>query len=244
MENKILDYLNSRHYYDFTPKAAFFDMDGILFDSMPYHAKAWYKVMNALNVPFSYYDAYLNEGRTGADTINQFFCKFKGRTASEEELKTIYARKAEIFAESYKVKRIMNANRFVKRLQHDGLQIFLVTGSAQDSLLDVLNKFYPNVFDREHMITAYDVKKGKPDPEPYLTALKKSGCQPNEVFAVENAPLGIRSAVDAGLFTIAVNTGILKDEVLQYELNNSGVLMKSFADVLKYYNYFSKPTIV
>lgn len=244
MENKIIEYLNSKNYFDFTPKAAFFDMDGILFDSMPYHAKAWFQVMNENGLPFSYYDAYLNEGRTGIDTINQFFLKYKGRQASDLEVRSIYARKAEIFASNYKPKRIMNANRFVKRLMHDGVEIFLVTGSAQDSLLDVLNEFYPKVFDRDHMVTAYDVKNGKPNPEPYLMALQKSGCKPNEVFAVENAPLGIRSAVGAGLFTVAVNTGILKDEVLQDELQNSGVFMKSFADVLKFYNYFSIPTIL
>lgn len=244
MEKKIIEYLNSKNYYDFTPKAAFFDMDGILFDSMPYHAKAWVKVMNEENIPFSLEDAYINEGRTGADTINYFFNYYKGRVATDEEIKSIYARKAEYFAQNYKVKRILNANRFVKRLQHDGLQIFLVTGSAQGSLLDVLNEFYPKVFDREHMITAYDVKNGKPNPEPYLKALEKSGCKPNEVFAVENAPLGVRSAVCAGLFTLAVNTGILNDSVLVDELKNSGVLMNSFADVLKFYNYFSRPTIL
>ena len=62
MEKKIIEYLNSKNYYDFTPKAAFFDMDGILFDSMPYHAKAWVKVMNEENIPFSLEDAYINEG--------------------------------------------------------------------------------------------------------------------------------------------------------------------------------------
>ena len=64
------------------------------------------------------------------------------------------------------------------------------------------------------MVTAYDVKKGKPDPEPYLMALEKAGLQPNEAMVVENAPLGVRSAKGAGIFTVAVNTGILKDEDL------------------------------
>jgi beta-phosphoglucomutase-like phosphatase (HAD superfamily) len=64
------------------------------------------------------------------------------------------------------------------------------------------------------MVTAYDVKKGKPDPEPYLMALEKAGLQPNEAMVVENAPLGVRSAKGAGIFTVAVNTGILSDDDL------------------------------
>jgi beta-phosphoglucomutase-like phosphatase (HAD superfamily) len=95
-----------------------------------------------------------------------------------------------------------------------GLDIFIVTGSGQSSLIDTLNDYFPGFFQREKMITALDVKKGKPDPEPYLMALQKGNLKPNQAVVIENAPLGVRSAVDAGIFTIAVNTGILKDEEL------------------------------
>lgn len=65
------------------------------------------------------------------------------------------------------------------------------------------------------MVTAFDVKHGKPDPEPYLMGLQKGGdLKPNQAIVIENAPLGIESAVRAGIFTIAVNTGPLPDSVL------------------------------
>ena len=82
------------------------------------------------------------------------------------------------------------------------------------SLIDTLNDHFPGFFQREKMVTAFDVKKGKPDPEPYLMALQKGNLRPDQVIVIENAPLGVRSAVDAGIFTIAVNTGILKDKEL------------------------------
>ena len=63
-------------------------------------------------------------------------------------------------------------------------------------------------------MTAYDVKKGKPDPEPYLMALKKGGFSADEAIVVENAPLGVTSAHAANIFTVAVNTGILLPEDL------------------------------
>ena len=50
-------------------KAYFFDMDGVLFDSMPYHAIAWERVMNAHGMPFTRHDGFLNEGRTGQSVI-------------------------------------------------------------------------------------------------------------------------------------------------------------------------------
>jgi len=45
-------------------------------------------------------------------------------------------------------------------------------------------------------------------------ALKKSGLKSSEVIVIENAPLGILSSKAAGIFTIAINTGILRDSVL------------------------------
>jgi beta-phosphoglucomutase-like phosphatase (HAD superfamily) len=85
------------------------------------------------------------------------------------------------------------------------------------------------------MVTAFDVKKGKPDPEPYLIALGKSGVKPNEAFVVENAPLGVRSSVAAGLFTFAVNTGILTTEELEAEINNSGIVLPDMKAVRSFY---------
>jgi beta-phosphoglucomutase-like phosphatase (HAD superfamily) len=43
---------------------------------------------------------------------------------------------------------------------------------------------------------------------------KAGGLQPSEAMVVENAPLGIRAGVAAGIYTIAVNTGPLPDKIL------------------------------
>jgi beta-phosphoglucomutase-like phosphatase (HAD superfamily) len=64
------------------------------------------------------------------------------------------------------------------------------------------------------MVTGYDVQIGKPHPEPYLMGLKKANIKADEAIVIENAPLGIESATAAGIYTIAVNTGPLPDEVL------------------------------
>jgi beta-phosphoglucomutase-like phosphatase (HAD superfamily) len=63
-------------------------------------------------------------------------------------------------------------------------------------------------------VTAHDVKHGKPHPEPYLMALEKAGVAANCAIALENAPLGVKSAADAGVFTIAVVTGPIPREAM------------------------------
>jgi beta-phosphoglucomutase-like phosphatase (HAD superfamily) len=63
-------------------------------------------------------------------------------------------------------------------------------------------------------VSGNDVTHGKPNPEPYLIALQKSGFSHHECLVIENAPLGIQSAKAAGLYTLAVNTGPLENQIL------------------------------
>ena len=90
----------------------------------------------------------------------------------------------------------------------------VVTGSGQHSLLDRLSHNFPGMFRRELMVTAFDVKYGKPHPEPYLMALQKGGLAPNEAIVVENAPMGVQAGAAAGIFTVAVNTGPIDGQIL------------------------------
>jgi beta-phosphoglucomutase-like phosphatase (HAD superfamily) len=100
-------------------------------------------------------------------------------------------------------------------LKVHGVQCWVVTGSGQRSLLENLNKTFPDIF--SGIICAYDVTHGKPDPEPYLKAWERSGFKKEECAVVENAPLGVRAGKAAGLYTFAVNTGILPDSELAAE---------------------------
>jgi HAD superfamily hydrolase (TIGR01509 family) len=199
-------------------KAFLFDMDGVLFDSMPGHAKAWVYALEQQGVKFDEYGAYMREGMTGASTINDVFQLQLGRSATEEECKEIYKIKSDYFDTFEAAKPMPYAIDVLQTVKNAGLDIFIVTGSGQSSLLNTLNDYFPGFFQRKKIVTALDVKKGKPDPEPYLMALQKGNLKPNQAVVIENAPLGVRSAVGAGIFTIAVNTGILKNE----ELTNNG----------------------
>ena len=65
-QEAITQYLKQNHYQSIQLKSALFDMDGVLFNSMPYHAEAWHKTMEAHGLHLSKEEAYLHEGRTGA----------------------------------------------------------------------------------------------------------------------------------------------------------------------------------
>ncbi|MGL5938056.1 MAG: HAD-IA family hydrolase [Phocaeicola sp.] len=217
MKEAINNYLKANGYSQLNLKAVLFDMDGVLFDSMPNHAQSWHTVMKKIGLHLSREEAYLHEGRTGASTIHLVSQRERGHAATQEEIEAIYKAKTEEFNKHPLAKPMSGALEVLKKVQMDGLTPMVVTGSGQSSLLERLNSNFPNCFQSHLMVTAYDVKQGKPHPEPYLMALEKGGFKPNEAIVVENAPLGVQSAVAAGIFTIAVNTGPLSDDILLSE---------------------------
>lgn len=159
----------------------------------------------------------MHEGRTGTSTVNLVSRRQHGTEVSEERVAEIYAVKSKLFNEFPLAEPMPGALSLLRQLKAQGLKILIVTGSGQTSLLDRLNHDYPDIFCRELMVTAFDVKRGKPDPEPYLMGLQKGGLRAEECVVVENAPLGVRAAKAAGIFTIAVNTGPLPDSALTDE---------------------------
>lgn len=207
-------YLKAHNYNSIALKAVLFDMDGVLFDSMPYHADAWHKTMKSHGLDLSCEEAYLHEGRTGAGTINIVYQRQLGRTATPEEIENIYHEKSLEFNRNPKAERMPGAWELLQKIKADDLTPMVVTGSGQASLLNRLEQNFPGIFRRELMVTAFDVKHGKPNPEPYLMALAKKGLKPNEAIVIENAPLGVEAGCKAGIFTIAANTGPLDDQVL------------------------------
>ncbi len=201
-------------------RAFLFDMDGVLYDSMPHHALAWIYAFQQVGIEYDKYGVYLHEGMTGDSTIEELYQKVLKFKPTKEECKRVYKMKADYFESLGPAKEMPYAFSILSYLKEQNVDRFIVTGSGQQSLFNKLEHSFPGMFSRERMVTAFDVRKGKPDPEPYLMALQKGNLKPNQAIVVENAPLGVRAGVAAGVFTIAVNTGILEKEDLLIEKPN------------------------
>ena len=199
------------------PKAVFFDQDGILYNSMPYHAESWAYAMTKHGLPYTPEECYRNEGRTSTGVIQEYYLRIFGKEASPEIIQAIYADKTEHFNEMTGgfPGTIPGVSDVLHFLYDHGVQCWVVTGSGQHNLIDALNETFDHVF--TGIISSFDVLHGKPDPEPYLKAWSRSGFKKEECMVVENAPLGVRAAKAAELFTCAVNTGPLPDSDLAAE---------------------------
>ncbi len=200
------------------PRAFLFDMDGTLYDSMPNHASSWYQMVCEQGIACSPEEFFLYEGATGAWTVNLLFQRAYGRDATPEEVQRLYERKAEIFRSKPHPSVMPGARALVDAVRSLPWkpQTILVTGSAQGSLLGSLDSDFPGAFPTERRVTALNVKRGKPAPDPFLQGASLAGVSPSECIVIENAPLGVQAGHAAGCFTVAVTTGpIPRDRMLE-----------------------------
>ena len=228
----IKKYLERHGFEALRPKAVLFDMDGVLYDSMPNHAIAWQQSMAQFGIQMTADDAYATEGARGVDTIRKMVKRQQRRDIDEAEAQRMYDVKSHIFHSLQEAPIMPGVLDLMQQIQADGIQIGVVTGSGQRPLIQRILSDFENYVDEKHITTAYDVKHGKPNPDPYLVGLKKAGnLMPYEAIVVENAPLGVRAGVAAKIFTIAVNTGPLPAQILLDA--NADLLfptMKEFSD--------------
>lgn len=200
-------------------KAFLFDMDGVLFDSMKNHAEAWYQTMGEhYNFTCGRTLFYMYEGSTGAQTIDALFTEQRGRHATSDEIERIYGEKAQCFVQLGPADPMPGADEVIRSVMERGLKRVLVTGSSQTTLINRLQRTYPDAFDGNHIVWGRDcpIGHGKPHPDPYLMGLEKAGnLQPDEAIVVENAPMGVQAGKAAGIFTVAVNTGPLEPKILK-----------------------------
>jgi pyridoxal phosphate enzyme (YggS family) len=151
-------------------KAVFFDQDGVLYNSMPYHAEAWAWAMTKHGLPYTAEECYRNEGRTSVGVIQEHYSRMYGKDAPQQLIEDIYKDKTAYFNQMTggfpgTIPGVSDVLRF---LHEHGVQCWVVTGSGQHNLIDALNEIFDHVF--TGIISSFDVKHGKPDPEPYLKA--------------------------------------------------------------------------
>jgi len=194
-------------------KAVLFDMDGVLYDSMKYHADTWVAAFQKYGIDFPPKEAYANEGRTGEGTIQKAIREIEGREATQEETDGIYREKTRLMADVSPAEIIPGMQEIIRNVRNSGKKIIVVTGSRQPTLLERLHNDFG--VEPHEVVSGKDVKIGKPNAEPYIKGMEKAGCNEAECMVVENAPLGIESAVNADIFTVAINTGPLKKEELK-----------------------------
>lgn len=190
-------------------KGIIFDLDGALVNSMPTHVKAWKQAFAKIaNLEITERDVYLLEGMRGMELVTKIF-EQKG-FQDQSLVKPVHDEKSKIFKEIRSSEPFEGVKGMIDSIK---CKKAVVSGSSKNDVETIMEEaFGKNKFDV--IITADDVKKGKPDPSAFLEALKRMVVTPQEAIVVENAPLGAKAAKTAGIdcFVVLNNTPLKRSD--------------------------------
>jgi beta-phosphoglucomutase len=199
--------------------AVLFDMDGVILDSMQQHAALWQELLagQGFQVPREF--ILHNEGSLGAEVLERLF-REQGReqaglVQAQAGMGALLSRQAELYLERHadQVRTFPGAEDLLAGLAARGVPTALVTSSRRALVQRCLEEGLRRRF--AAIVTAEDVARHKPHPEPYLTAARSLGLDPARCLVVENAPAGIASARAAGATCFAVCSTLGPAELLE-----------------------------
>jgi sugar-phosphatase len=198
----------------FTAKAILFDMDGVLIDSTPAVERVWRKwaIEHRLNPETVIEQAH---GRRSIETIRAVAPQMD---AERENLKV---ERMEI-DDKEGITALPGASQMLGSLPPE--QFAIVTSATRP--LAVARLGYAKLPVPRFMVTADDVREGKPSPQPFLAGAALLGVAPEDCLVFEDTPAGVAAARAANMQVIAVSTTYSEDE-----LKSADVIAGSLAEI-------------
>lgn len=195
----------------------FFDLDGVILNSMKYHAEAWILAFREFGLTFEEEEIYLHEGAIELETAKSLFMN-KGVNPTPEFFEKAFKLQKIFFKRKFAslVKPYPEVPELLRDLREKGAKLALVTSSSREILEEVFPKNLECFF--EVIITGDLIQKRKPHPDPYLKAREYFSAPQDMCLAIENSPAGILSAKRANLYCIAITTTLSPEHLSQADL--------------------------
>jgi beta-phosphoglucomutase len=184
-------------------QAVLFDLDGVIIDTLHYHYLAWKHMFGKRGGVVREHTVLLHEGRNSREVL-PILMKEAGVSVSDEEQEQFIEEKRAYYRSIVQAREYPQAFGVIDELKSRGLKAALVTACALKNMQHSLNSAQQAHFD--FIITGDEVPHAKPFPDPYLTAARQLRVEPKYCVVVENAPLGIEAARNAGMYCIAIET--------------------------------------
>ena len=202
-------------------KGVIFDLDGVVVNTVPLHFKAWQKLFAGLGIEFSW-QVYRSkvDGISAIDAVKAVAGYDNSRARQAAELKSEYFNR---FLEKQAVEVYPDTLRFIKKIIKQQVKTAVISSSRNCRY--ILGK--AGILDRfDSVVSGSEVENGKPSPDIFLKACEKLRLENKDVWACEDAVLGVLACRNAAIKCI----GIARDKDKQ-RLAQADLVVESFDEV-------------
>ena len=182
---------------------AIFDHDGVLVDSLALHQQAWVECGARSNLPITPEFVQQTFGMANASIFRQLL----GDAITPEEVAAFTELKEACYRDLARgqIELMAGVHDLIDRLLQGGFVLAIGTsGVRANSQLTIDETGLDQRFTA--IASAEDFTHGKPDPEVFLVAARRTGVEPRHAVVFEDAVFGIQAAKAAGMLAVGVTT--------------------------------------
>ena len=180
----------------------FFDLDGVLIDTEKLYFRFWKEACLFYGFTISDEDTLSLRSRDPNDAREFFKRIFDGKL----DYDMTRSKRIELmnhYFETHPIELKECAVEILKSLKERGKKLYIVTANKVDKAVKIMDSLHIIEYFSE-IISAKDVKRGKPFPDVYLKACEHVKMEPKDVVVFEDSPNGLKASHSAGCFTIMV----------------------------------------
>jgi len=208
-------------------RAVVFDMDGLMFNTEDVYDEVGTRLLARRGCRFT---PELKREMMGL-TPQASFEKMIRWCGLKESWRTLAEESNRLFVELLpeRIKPLPGLMPLLDALEAGGIPKAICTSSPAELAAACLNTFrLQKRF--QFVLTAEDVRHGKPHPEVYLTAAQRFGIPPPEMLVLEDSENGCRAAVAAGAFAVAVPAAHSR----HHDFRGARMILSGLSDPLLY----------
>lgn len=183
--------------------ALLWDLDGVIVDSGEYHFAAYVAVLGERGVQLDkkrYYATLF--GRRNWDILRDVLGDLP-----DDEIRTVARQKEEKFRDLARghIEALPGAEALLRRAHEAGLKQSIVSSTPRENIEMIVDSLGVRD-DLDAIVGEEDSERGKPDPQPFITAADRLGVPYERCVVLEDAPEGVAAGKSAGMRTIGVAT--------------------------------------
>lgn len=186
-------------------KAVVFDMDGVLIEAKEWHYEMLNRALRLFGYEISRYDHLITYDGLPTSKKLEMLSLEKGLPRGLHRFINDMKQRYTVDIVNAQCSPLFTHEYALSRLRAEGYRLAVASNSIRSTVQLMMER--SNLLEYlEFFLSNQDVKKAKPDPEMYTTAITRLGLMPGEVLVVEDNHNGIQAAMTAGAKVMKVKT--------------------------------------